>query len=379
MKILLVGEYSRLHNSLKEGLIKLGHNVTIVASYDGFKKYEVDFLIRKKYQKALRKKIKNFIYTITNIDLESLNIKKQIERLQPQISNYDVVQFINEASFGCTANIEKDIFDLISSWNKKTFLLSCGTDYLSIGFANDEKLRYSILTPYKNAKDKSFSHSYGLKFLLPDFKKLHEHIYNKIQGVIASDLDYHIPLQDHPKYLGLVPNPVNTNLLKFKKNQIKDKIIIFHGINSNNYYKKGNDLFEEALDILSEKYAEKIKIVTVRSLPYKDYIKAYDDSHILLDQIYAYDQGYNALEAMAKGKVVFTGAEKEWVDYYNIQEDTIVINALPDAKAIAKKLEWLILNPNKITQISNKARQFIEEHHNYITSAKKYLHIWQHN
>ena len=30
MKVLLVGEYSRLHNSLKEGLQKLGHEVFIV-------------------------------------------------------------------------------------------------------------------------------------------------------------------------------------------------------------------------------------------------------------------------------------------------------------------------------------------------------------
>ena len=38
-------------------------------------------------------------------------------------------------------------------------------------------------------------------------------------------------------------------------------------------------------------------------------IKNYEQAHIILDQVYAFDQGYNALEAMAKGKVVFTGAE----------------------------------------------------------------------
>ena len=32
-------------------------------------------------------------------------------------------------------------------------------------------------------------------------------------------------------------------------------------------------------------------------------------------------EGFNALEAMAKGKVVFTGAEKEWLDYHNLKED----------------------------------------------------------
>ena len=37
---------------------------------------------------------------------------------------------------------------------------------------------------------------------------------------------------------------------------------------------------------------------------------------------------------MAKGKVVFTGAEKEWLDYYEASEDTIAINALPDIKTL---------------------------------------------
>ena len=45
MKILLLGEYSRLHNSLKEGLVILDHEVTIVGCGDKFKKFPVDFSI----------------------------------------------------------------------------------------------------------------------------------------------------------------------------------------------------------------------------------------------------------------------------------------------------------------------------------------------
>ena len=376
MKILLVGEYSRLHNSLKEGLQHLSHDVTIVSTNDGFKNFDVDIPILKKHQKGGLKKIKNLIYRLTKIDLESLQIKKQIINLKPKISDFDVVQFINEASFGCTANIEKDIFDLISAWNKNVYLLSCGTDYISVKYAHDNKLRYSILTPYKNGKDKFLS-SYGLKHLQPDFVQLHHHIYESIIGVVASDLDYHIPLQNHQKYLGLIPNPINTETLKFQKLNIEGKIVIFHGINSHNYYKKGNDIFEEALAIVNRKYSEKIKILTVKSLPYNEYIQTYNQAHIVLDQIYAYDQGYNALEAMAKGKVVFTGAEKEWLNYYNLKENTVAINALPNAEDISKKLEWLILNPEKITEVSFNARKFIETHHNYITCAKQYLKIWE--
>ena len=376
MKILLVGEYSRLHNSLKEGLEHFNHDVTIVAAKDGFKNYDVDLPIHKKYEKGLLKKFKNLIYRLTKIDLESLYVKKQIINLKPKLSNFDVVQFINESSFLCTAKIEKDIFDLISNWNKNVFLLSCGTDYISVKYANDDKLKYSILTPYLNGKDQFLS-SYGLKYLQPDFIDLHHHIYKSIVGVIASDLDYHLPLANHPKYLGLIPNPINTEQLEFQKANIEDKIVIFHGINSHNYYKKGNDIFEDALAIINQNYADKIKIITVRSLPYDQYIKTYNEAHIMLDQIYAYDQGFNALEAMAKGKVVFTGAEKEWLDYYNLQEDTVAINALPNAENIAKKLEWLILNPDKIIEISSNARKFIETHHNYKTCAELYLETWQ--
>jgi glycosyltransferase involved in cell wall biosynthesis len=192
-------------------------------------------------------------------------------------------------------------------------------------------------------------------------------------------MDYHIPLKGHPKYLGLVPNPINTDQLIYQPLEINEKIIIFHGINETNYYKKGNDIFERALIAIQKKFTDNVEIITTRSIPYNVYIKAYDKAHVVLDMVYAYDQGYNALEAMSKGKVVFTGAEKEWLSYYGIEENTIAINALPDVDDIIQKLEWLIENPQKLKDISNNARKFIESHHNYIESAKQYVDLWQNN
>ena len=87
-------------------------------------------------------------------------------------------------------------------------------------------------------------------------------------------------------------------------------------------------------------------------------------------------QGYNALEAMAKGKVVFTGAEKEWLDYYELKEDSIAINALPDVNYLAKKLSILIDNPEKIESISLNARKFMEEQHGYQNIARIYEDKW---
>ena len=46
MKILLIGEYSNLHNSLKQGLVKNGHNVVLLGNGDGFKNYDADILVK---------------------------------------------------------------------------------------------------------------------------------------------------------------------------------------------------------------------------------------------------------------------------------------------------------------------------------------------
>ncbi|MBQ0769230.1 MAG: glycosyltransferase family 1 protein [Bizionia sp.] len=383
MKILLLGEYSALHYTLKEGLEALGHTALVVGNGDGFKNIKVDVKFKLRYTSGLAFTIRRVINKLTKIDITSRDIERQFNSFKEQLTDYDVVQLINESPFKAYPKTETKLLQFIFDRNKNVFLLSCGTDYVSVKYAADKKFRYSILTPYfenkggEKGNKKAFWHA--LMYLTPPYYAMHKFIYRNIKGVIASDLDYHIPLKNNSHYLGLIPNPINTDKLKFIPLDISGKITIFHGINNNNYYKKGNDIFEEALKIVQEKYSGKIDIVTVRSLPYKDYINAFNDAHILLDQVYAYDQGINALEAMAKGKVVFTGAEKEWLELYDLEEDTVAINALPDAKHIAEKLEWLILNPEKIKEISKNARAFVEKEHHYITIAERYVNQWKLN
>jgi len=173
----------------------------------------------------------------------------------------------------------------------------------------------------------------------------------------------------------LIPNPINIDNFPENKMEAIDKIIIFHGINSFSYYKKGNDFFDKALKIIKEKYPNKVEIIVARSLPYKDYILLYNNAHIVLDQVYAFDQGYNALEAMAKGKVVFTGAEMEFEKHYNLSKK-VALNALPNVDYLVQQLTYLIENPIEIIEIGKQARTFIEKEHHYIKIAEKYIEKW---
>ena len=376
MKILLVGEYSRLHNSLKEGLIELGHQVTIIATGDHFKRYPVDIKLNRNFNKGFAKKLKVFIYKLSKIDITSVSIKNQFFKNQDQLKGFDIVHLINESPIGVTPKHEIEFISFLKKHNKKLFLLSCGADYISVKHSFDKKPAYSILEPYFKNKTSRKSFDPILKYLKPAYQSLHQFVFNIVEGIVSSYLDYHIPLKGHPKYLGLIANPINIELLKFTPLKVKEKVIIFHGINRANYFKKGSDYFEEALEIIQNKFPNKVEIKIAENLPYTKYIKTYNEAHIVLDQVLAYDQGYNALEAMSKGKVVFTGAEKEFYEFYNLNK-TVAINALPDAQKIADALEELILNPNQIIAIGKNAREFIEKEHHYINSAQKYLDTWR--
>lgn len=381
MRILLVGEYSRLHNSLKEGLQSLGHTVLLVGTGDDFKNFPVDINIQSRYfESGLLRFVKRVSYKLFRIDVcgleRGIRFLKAIRKEAP----FDVVQLINERSIEAGTSFEMFLIKRLRKKHKKLFLLCCGTDYITVQFAYQKKLKYSFFTPYFEGLTKGqMAYTYLLNYLKSPQKRLHDFLYKKINGVIASDMDYHLALKEHKSYLGLIPNPVNTDKIAFQPLEIKGKIHIFHGINSSNFYKKGNYIFEKALQVIKQKHGDKVDINTTRDLPYQEYVKANAACHILLDQVFSYDQGYNALENMARGKVVVTGAETEFLEHYGLQKNHICINALPDVSSIVEELDALISDPKRIVTMGSNARKFIEETHHYQEIATAYVNCWNAN
>lgn len=374
MDILLIGEYSRLHNSLKEGLEKLGHRVVICGFKDGFKDFPVDWPLYKKWDTGMRKKIKIGVFRLTGFDISSYLTYRQFSKYRHQVKGFDVVQLINENSFECQPNFEQKILKFIFENNRKTFLLSCGDDYSNVAYNFAHPEVKSVVQPFLMGKIRKNDFTNILKFRTREFKKLHDFIFANISGVIATDLDYHAPLVGNSKYIGLVPYPINTDKIAYEPIPVTSKASIFLGINTDNYFKKGSDYFEQALDVIRSRYPE-TEITVTHSIPYAEYIRIYRKAHIVLDQAFSIDQGYNALEAMARGKVVFTGAEAEFVSQYQIAEP-VNINASANVDSIVAALSALIENPNHISDIGRRARQFIEKEHDYVTIAQKYLAAW---
>jgi glycosyltransferase involved in cell wall biosynthesis len=237
-------------------------------------------------------------------------------------------------------------------------------------------MKYSILTSYFEDKSLKKQFQFPLKYTTKSYRKTFNWLHKNCNSLIASDLDYKIPLESIDYRVDFIPNPINTNTIAFEELEINDKIVIFLGINRGSYIKKGIHFFEKALTIIKEKYDSKVEIIITENIPYEKYIKRYKKAHILMDQVYAYDQGYNALEAMAKGKVVFTGAENEFAKHYKLSE-RVAVNALPDVDSLVNELSFLIENKSEIIAIGKRARTFIEKKHHYIKIAEKYIAVWK--
>lgn len=376
MRVLLIGEYSRLHNSLKEGLVKLGCEVIIVANSDGFKEFPVDYSTDFKFCKTKIINIsRQIIVRLFNYDIAKLEQGLRFYFLLKQMKNFDVVQFIHETPIKTDKRFEVFLLKKIFKANKKIFVLSCGADYLNMKYDTTHKNKKSPLQPFFENQKLVKEYNSLFDLLKENHKKAHHFVLENCKGIIACDLDYINAVKNHSKFLGLIPYPINLDKLIFNELKIDYKIVIFLGINEWSYNQKGVVYFEKALEIIRKKYPEKVEIIVARTIPYKKYINLYNKAHILLDQAFAIDQGYNALEAMAKGKVVFTGAENEFTNHYNLAE-RVAVNALPDLESLVNELSFLIENPNEIIAIGKRARAFVEKEHNYIEIAEKYVEVW---
>ena len=82
MKILLIGEYSNLHNSLKQGLQKNGFEVVLLGTGDGFKNFDSDILVKSSlFETKFLKVIAKIIDRLIGVSLNEIEIFHQMVRL----------------------------------------------------------------------------------------------------------------------------------------------------------------------------------------------------------------------------------------------------------------------------------------------------------
>lgn len=365
MKILFVGDASNLHNCLASALRKMGHQAVVASNGSNWMNTERDINLYRK----------------NNSPIHTLFYLLRLAFSLPKMRGFDIVELVNPIFLNLKPQKVMWIYKYLRKYNKKLVLSALGTDYFYVKTCYEgQALRYNEYFVHNNLTDFARHNKKDTqRWLSPQMKKHTFYLVKDIDGIIACLPEYFVtyaPLYPHKTFF--VDIPIDTKSIE--PNFIPEepeKVKFFIGLQKHRMEEKGTDKLLNAAKRICEKYPDKAELKVVSNVPYKEYLKEMESSHVILDQIYSYTPATNALLAMAHGLVAVSGAEPEYYDFIGEKDNQPIINVLPDQNDIYNKLEWIVLNKHLLPKLSRQSRAFVEKHNDNFKVAQQYLKIWE--
>ncbi len=363
MRILLLGEYSNVHNTLSEGLKALGHDVCVASDGDSWKNYPRDINLQRRSTGA--------VGTIRYL----FDIVKNLNNL----TGYDVVQIINPMFLELKAERIYPFYRYIRKHNKKLFMGAFGMDYYWVKAGLDCKtFKYSDFNIGNQIRHNADNDLFVRDWIDGEKGKLNRYIAQDCDGIIACLYEYERSYTPHyPDKTRFIPLPINPDHISPKTpHPDYDGIKFFIGIQKTRSAYKGTDIMYSALQRLQHKYPDLMQIVKVESVPYDTYQQLMNGSDVILDQLYSYTPSMNSLLAMAKGIVVVGGGEEE--NYEILDENHLrpIVNVQPDEQDVYLQMEKIITGEYDLQRMSAESVEYIHKHHHHIKVAQQYLDFW---
>ena len=361
MKILLIGEYSNVHNTLAEGLRELGHEVTVISNGDFWKDYPRDIDVAR-----------------TPGKFGGILLMAKLYALLPKLRGYDVVQLINPIFFELKAERLFWFYRYLRKHNKRVYLGAFGMDYYWVHTCTyDKPLRYSDFNIGDEVRTDAEAVYYQYDWLGTAKEKLNKMIAEDCDGIIAGLYEYWACY--HPAFPAkttFIPFPIKMPDNYQTERAQKSKVVIFIGINRDRSAYKGTDIMLQAAKDVQHKYPQRMKLNIAESVPFAEYSQMMEGSDAILDQLYAYTPSMNPLLAMSKGIICIGGGEPENYEIINETELRPIINVEPTYESVYHELEQLVLNPDRITDLKLQSVEYVRKHHDYLKVAQQYIDFW---
>ena len=362
MRILLIGEYSNVHNTLAQGLRSLGHEVCVISNGDFWKNYPRDVDVARQPGKW-----------------GGIRLMFKLWSLLPKMRGYDVVQLINPMFFELKAERLFFFYDYLRRHNKKVFLCGFGMDWYWVHTCiHDKPLRYSDFNFGNELRTNNDSLTYQKEWLGTVKEKLNKHIAEDCDGIITGLYEYWACYQPaFPKKTRFIPFPIKTPLHPSVERAQKSKVVVFIGINRERSAYKGTDIMLRAAKDVQRKYPHLLKLLVAESVPFDQYQKMMEGSDAILDQLYSYTPSMNPLVAMSKGIICIGGGEPENYEILGEEELRPIVNVQPTYESVYEELEKLVLHPERMEEMKRQSVEYVCRHHDYLKVARQYLEAYQ--
>ena len=394
MKILLIGEASFLHNTLKKGLLERGHRVTTMSDGNGWHDAPRDIDLRRDGRWG---------------KLGGLWVVWQLLRHLPQLCGNDVVQIHNYQFVPLMYRWNTLLLRFLKLTNRCVVKGCFGDDpqifrrqaqgvpaysdtYWNGQLQNADQHRDRIAEVIEHGAEASWRktthmadalvaclYEYWLDYNEPPYaEKLHyiplpiecEEMVRWCDGEMVKCVGNDPPSPSHP----------NDSQLSTLNSQLTPShpLTILIGLQPKRDFMKGAMKIATFVEEVARRHPGKMQIKYVEGVPYDEYMHLLAEADVLVDQLYSYTPSMNSLAAMARGTVVIGGGEEEYYEF--IGEDTLrpIINVRPDVpdEENITAIERALFTDGMLERMAQESIQFVHKYHDYRLVAKQYEQLY---
>lgn len=393
MKILLIGEASFLHNTLKKGLLERGHRVTTMSDGNGWHDAPRDIDLRRSGRWG---------------KLGGLRVVWQLLRHLPQLCGNDVVQIHNYQFVPLMYRWNTLLLRFLKLTNRCVVKGCFGDDpqifrrqaqgvpaysdtFWSGQLQNTEKHRDRIAEVVEHGAEASWRkttrmadalvaclYEYWLDYNEPPYAaKLHyiplpmecEEMVRGCDGEMVKCVDNDTPSPSHPN-----DSQLSTNLTTSPPHHLT----ILIGLQPKRDFMKGAMKIATFVEEVARRYPGKVQIKYVEGVPYDEYQRLLAEADVLVDQLYSYTPSMNSLAAMARGTVVIGGGEEEYYEFIGEKTLRPIINVRPDApdEENIATIERALFTDGMLERMRHESIEFVRKYHDYRRVAEQYEKIY---
>ena len=394
MKILLIGEASFLHNTLKKGLVERGHRVTTMSDGNGWHDAPRDIDLRRDGRWG---------------KLGGLRVVWQLLRHLPQLCGNDVVQIHNYQFVPLMYRWNTLLLRFLKLTNRRVVKGCFGDDpqifrrqaqgvptysdtYWSGQLQNADQHRDRIAEVIEHGAEASWRKTTHMADAL--VACLYEYWLDYNEPPYAAKLHY-IPLPieceemvrwcdgEMVKCVGNdAPSPShhNDSQLSTLNSQLAPShpLTILIGLQPKRDFMKGAMKIAAFVEEVARRHPGRVQIKYVEGVPYDEYMHLLAEADVLVDQLYSYTPSMNSLAAMARGTVVIGGGEEEYYEFIGEKTLRPIINVRPDVpdEENITTIERALFTDGTLERMAQESIQFVHKYHDYRLVAKQYEQLY---
>ncbi|MEN9862346.1 MAG: hypothetical protein RLZZ601_110 [Pseudomonadota bacterium] len=357
-KILLLGEFSNLHNMLSTSLHEYGIDSFVVGSPNGFRGLKADLSLSSSLPGVFGR-AHTAIKPIVNIN---------------KLLDYDVVQAITYEQFHPIIN--DSMLKLISRFSERFCSLSTGCDsYLNSYLSSDHP--YSSICPDCLQFDQKRSECRTRELNSVNSQEL---LYGLSSVIIPMQIEYRESILrtqfgSKVSHVHRLPfsKPRITNALSRRSQRNGTPLKVAHGLNR--YGFKGTRIVEDAIKLIHAEKIKGIELTILPRMPLDKYLSVISEFDAVVDQLYFESYGYNALYAMSMGLPVIGSVTDRALAEIGVLTNPFVFSP-PDTRGLVEVLIQLRDSRAILELHSQMGIEFVDTVHSPDETVPQFLSTW---